>query len=591
MIKSISLQRFKGFKNTTVHLTDFSILMGGNNSGKSSILQAINLLLTSLNKKSYLISWTDGHANISSSGAYYTGNIPGISLSDVNDIFYLQRTRKGRGGGSESGLILSCEAEENIYRLQFTQQFGKNLYYKCVSSADEIKEQPEFSRPLFISGFVGISENEEKLYSLALEDRLSKGRVSSILRNILIELSSKYPEGFQALTKRLKKDFNFNIEKPIFEENKDLNIHSSYIEKIEGNNFKSDYSSLGYGLLQILQILATIYLYCPKQCNVILLDEPDAHLHPDLQKQLLDTLREIKDELGVQIIMATHSIHIIQNADCSEVIPVSKKQDVRPIASKDDLDDCIVSVDSYYLGKAIIRNKVIFIEDRNIDIIKYFDKLMETNIFTGYNSYDIVKGIGKDSKQPYEIKTYLSNKGYDIKVCFVVDRDGLPDDYVNLLKAEAERRNVILYVLDKHEIENYVLKPDLIHTCLVKNNEDNLDTIPSIDKIKEKLKVFYKQEINSWDTNSLSGKVRKCFPSETEHNICVKAGDLLARLVQIDDFNQLEIVAPGKECLSLLNEWLRNELHLNFSVKKLCQCFTKDEVPENLKIILSEIAS
>ncbi len=158
---------------------------------------------------------------------------------------------------------------------------------------------------------------------------------------------------------------------------------------------------------------------------------------------------------------------------------------------------------------------------------------------------------------------------------FYVDRDGLPDDYVSLLKAEAERRNVILYVLDKHKIENYVLKPDLIHTCLVKNNEDNLDAIPSIDKIKEKLKIFYKQEINSWNTNSLSGKVRKCFPSETEHNICVKAGDLLAKLVQLDDFNQLEIVAPGKECLHLLNEWLRNELHLDFSVKKLCQCLQK----------------
>lgn len=48
MIKSIKLIRFKQFKETRIELRPFSILMGENNSGKTSVLQAIWLALSSL---------------------------------------------------------------------------------------------------------------------------------------------------------------------------------------------------------------------------------------------------------------------------------------------------------------------------------------------------------------------------------------------------------------------------------------------------------------------------------------------------------------------------------------------------------------
>ena len=87
--------------------------------------------------------------------------------------------------------------------------------------------------------------------------------------------------------------------------------------------YSLDLNSSGSGFMQILQIIAPIYLYCPHDAQVVLLDEPDAHLHPNLQYNLANTLREIQQELEIQIIISTHSTPIIRASDPSEVIPIT----------------------------------------------------------------------------------------------------------------------------------------------------------------------------------------------------------------------------------------------------------------------------
>jgi predicted ATP-dependent endonuclease of OLD family len=60
----------------------------------------------------------------------------------------------------------------------------------------------------------------------------------------------------------------------------------------------------GTGFLQAIQILAYLHLFSPK---LIVLDEPDSHLHPNNQGLLCSLLRMIALEREVQVIMTTHS--------------------------------------------------------------------------------------------------------------------------------------------------------------------------------------------------------------------------------------------------------------------------------------------
>ncbi|HEY8160346.1 MAG TPA: AAA family ATPase [Methylobacter sp.] len=64
----------------------------------------------------------------------------------------------------------------------------------------------------------------------------------------------------------------------------------------------------GTGVLQALQIFSYVVLFEPK---LLLLDEPDAHLHPDNQGLLASAILTISLQTTTQVILSTHSRHIV----------------------------------------------------------------------------------------------------------------------------------------------------------------------------------------------------------------------------------------------------------------------------------------
>jgi predicted ATPase len=66
--------------------------------------------------------------------------------------------------------------------------------------------------------------------------------------------------------------------------------------------------SIGTGTLQAVQIFAYVGAFNPR---VLILDEPDSHLHPNNQRLLARELSNISKGTGLQIILATHSRHIL----------------------------------------------------------------------------------------------------------------------------------------------------------------------------------------------------------------------------------------------------------------------------------------
>ena len=64
----------------------------------------------------------------------------------------------------------------------------------------------------------------------------------------------------------------------------------------------------GTGILQATQILSYIHRFDP---SLVVLDEPDSHLHPNNQRLLCALLRRIAEERSTQIILTTHSRHVV----------------------------------------------------------------------------------------------------------------------------------------------------------------------------------------------------------------------------------------------------------------------------------------
>ena len=86
------------------------------------------------------------------------------------------------------------------------------------------------------------------------------------------------------------------------------------------NGYKNrDLMVEGSGFLQWLSVFA---LANDPDLHVLLLDEPDAHLHSSLQEQLPDSLRDVADAAGKQVLVATHSAEILRNAEPAVILHI-----------------------------------------------------------------------------------------------------------------------------------------------------------------------------------------------------------------------------------------------------------------------------
>ena len=85
MIKRVKLQRFKKFNDNEIKLSPFSVIMGENSCGKTSIIQAINLTLNTLAKSDLIIN-KNGRFTSKGKGVGAT-SLPGLNIADFRETF------------------------------------------------------------------------------------------------------------------------------------------------------------------------------------------------------------------------------------------------------------------------------------------------------------------------------------------------------------------------------------------------------------------------------------------------------------------------------------------------------------------------
>ena len=68
-------------------------------------------------------------------------------------------------------------------------------------------------------------------------------------------------------------------------------------------------TDVGFGVSQILPVLTLCY-YVPKD-SILILEQPEAHLHPNVQSKLADVLIDVVKNRKLQIILESHSEHLL----------------------------------------------------------------------------------------------------------------------------------------------------------------------------------------------------------------------------------------------------------------------------------------
>lgn len=587
MLQGIKIENFKKFQKVELNPSNFTVLMGENGSGKTSILQAIALGLR-------IFSTTDlirydvrsRKLRFRDKGVPYT-QLPGLAVEDQTDVFYAKTPRGGTGGGVTPIKIELIDLYRNRYKLEITNLFGAYTA-KCTSGPSDFVAVPEllFHRPLFISGFVGIPTSEERFFPVAMEDRLLRGRASDILRNLLLDTYEVDSERFERLKVKIKENFNFEIGDVSFEKEKDLNVHASYREQVAKRVLRLDLSTAGSGFLQVLQILTPIYRFAATS-RVILLDEPDAHLHPNLQRTTARVLQEVAQEEGLQIIIATHSTAIIREVEPESVVPVTNQRPrLVALGSADQIESEIsLRLDNFTAAKASIAGRVLFVEDKEVKLLERIDSLIGTGLFEGPSAVPVMSSQGKDDKVPFRIKGAIQEiTGEPIDVFFIRDGDGMPDEWRRKLVSYAQEKGVNLVLLSRHEIESYLLNPVLIsrvlggHSVAVSPDQVQADLEVALRNVIGMSRFGFDKTLRDslYKTGRLLNEEYGFGDAEKE------AAKIRAQYEKLEDFESLVAIAPAKEALGEYLAGVRSRFKVQITDTQLIKALVAEDVDTSL---------
>lgn len=438
-LTEITIERFKRIERVSFDLADVNILIGANNSGKSTIIQAVHFAFTLFLSLTINNKWP-------------AQNKKSTTISPVELIYIPSEDPYTLGIG---GRLL--ENEEKAIVLSFNFDDGQTVSLKVRKGRiTNILVEPDnvalaqglssLATPytVFSPGLAGVSKNESYVSDGVLLRTLARGDANIVLRNILYRLRQKsewlnFESDLGQIFPRLHIEVHFDSAVDQF----------ITIEILDGEkNIPLDLA--GTGLLQAIQILAYLHLFSPK---IIILDEPDSHLHPNNQRLLCSLLSTISVDRGVQVLITTHSRHVLDTMrDDAKILWVQEGS-----VSTTSLEDQVDILPE--LGALDIKEKVgsekfkviILTEDR---ITQYLSVLLKNSGFiedeTAILPYNGVTSVHLLKPLVRQIKV-LSQAAIIVHR----DRDYLDADEIDAWKKDIRAIGAEPFVTSEIDIEGY----------------------------------------------------------------------------------------------------------------------------------------
>lgn len=457
MITKFGIKNFKRIEALELDLASRVALVGPNNSGKTTLLQALTIWDIGLRKWS---SQRNGSNARTRTGVTINRNdllstpIPSALLL-WKDLHVRKKEIKenGKAGTRNIRFELYAEGVTNgttwKVGLEFDYANTESLYCRIL---EDRTSQPFPNIALdehigFLPPMSGLAPFEDRLVKDVLFRKIGEGRTSEVLRNLLWILSSEQPEKWEILTADIQRLFAAQLFKPVLSEPGGV----LSMEYQESGGKKLDLSSAGRGFQQMLLILGFLY---SGQNSILLLDEPDAHLEVLRQKEIYQFLSRSAAQTGSQIIVATHSETVLDEAaQTGQVIAfVGKPHDlIKNTELKKALN--LIGYTDYVQAERF--GRIVYMEgSTDLSLIRAFAELLDHPI--------------RQMLDRLFVKYLSNNRPDDTYAHFFGLREAFPDLrgwalYDRIDKRIGERPGIMETMWDRREFENYLKMPEVLY--------------------------------------------------------------------------------------------------------------------------------
>ena len=494
IIHYLDIENFKHFgERQRIDLDHPSVLIGPNNCGKTTVIQAIALWSQAV--KAWFEAKGKSPPKKRSTAALNRLNIVSVPVSNARYFWHDTKIRKGpKNIEFEIAAGIVHEGETLPVGMRFTYREGDLLYCNPTNSALENQKLIEAAANIdvrLLYPMSGLETEEPILQRGRIDVLLGQGQTAQVLRNLCFLVFNNNENDWKKIADRIERLFQVKLQEP--RENSRGSIDLFYTQS--DIKYPLDITLAGRGLQQMLLIFA--HLYCHPE-SVLLIDEPDAHLEILRQRQIYILLREIAEENRSQVISTTHSEKVMEDAiDHNLTLLLNAKAEnvsERASRNKDKVRNALkyFGAERYYRARR--SGHILYVEGKtDIEILRAFAKrlnhLVTEFIDTANIHYiqgnhpesvaadpemEMVENV--DGEKPERNFFVLKDIIPDLRGLAILDGDNRRSDENVNKKSSVSGLSILRW--KRYEIENYFISPELLKTFVREalNEQDLLES-------------------------------------------------------------------------------------------------------------------
>lgn len=502
-IRKLLIKNYKLIENTVINLNeDINIFVGENDSGKSTILEALSIVTTGKVNgyaferqiKANIFNWKEREKYIESLNPIIKPMEPPQIIIEA----YLDLDDK-KYAGTNNELREDCAGIR--MELSLNQEYAD--VYKQMLKEGEIYDIPVELYSVSFRYFKGetvafrfapvkasVIDTTRKDYSYVMDHFVTENITTYLTSQEQTDLSTAYRKSRHSFRENGSvKQLNESVRENVQMNNKGITIDLREDGVDEWKRQMSvvvddiPFENVGFGTQNFIKIELAVK-NSKEQVNVVLMEEPENNLS---FTNMVKLIKNVIESDGKQVFISTHSSYVANKLDLGKIYLMSSGK-IFPMSNlKEDTKKYFMKLPGYDTLRVILAEKVILVEGPTDELViqrAYWDEYGKLPISDGI---DIIAVDSLAFKRYCDIVSMLNKK-----VVIVTDNDGNIDEHIKKKYKDYLTKDNFIFIYEEDEKLNTIEPSVLSVNC--ENGEPTEDFKKAISK-NGSMKSKRKQEI------------------------------------------------------------------------------------------------
>jgi hypothetical protein len=574
MLAKLQLRNFRGFRDHTVPLRRMSVIVGQNNAGKTTLVEAFRLVGLAVNRQRLDVRAVPDWLDLPQRNRGIVFSLRGLEVSTTT-LFH-------RYGQPPASIIATFEngASTTVYLggdggafAVFAERGGARATTPGTIRALGLRE-------IGILPPIGpLLRNEAVLTPDYVRSAYGSPLSSQHFRNQLKVFSDDLQE-FRELAERTWSGMRvLGLEGADQLPGRDTEIQLL----IRDADFAAEVALMGHGVQIWLQTMW--FLTRSRNAATLILDEPDVYLHSDLQRRLVRLLKR-RDQ---QVIVATHSVEIISEVEPEQILVVDKRRSASAFTANlpaaQQLVDRLGGVHNLALARMWNARRCLAVEGDDLRTLKHLHAVLFPGAEDPIDALPSLElGGWSGWSSVLHLPALLRNAaGEQITFYCLLDRDYRIEPQVRRRYEEAAQHRIELHVWKRKELENYLLVPSAIRRAVELDTPRDVPTEDEVSQELDRIIIDFRDAVFDSTVNEAQAFDRA---AGVQRAIRI-ARDVVDQAYATADGRLA--VAPGKDVLSRLSAWLQVRCGVSLGATRIARSMGRNEIAPEVAHVVTAI--